>query len=57
MRDHAKAYAIARMADCATLEALRAVWESLDPDLQQLVAAEKDTFKRGLENADSTAKG
>lgn len=51
MRDHAKAYAIARMADCATLEALRAVWESLDPDLQALVADHKDTFKKGLENA------
>lgn len=49
MREHAKAYAIGRMADCATLEALKRVWESLDPDLQILVAGEKDTFKQGLE--------
>jgi hypothetical protein len=50
MRKHSKAYAIARMADCATLEALKGVWESLDPDLQALVRDEKDAFKRGLEN-------
>lgn len=51
MREHAKAYAIGRMADCPTLEALKGVWESLDPDLQALVRDEKETFKRGLENA------
>jgi hypothetical protein len=51
VRKHAKTYAIARMADCATLDALKRVWESLGPDLQVLVRAEKDTFKAGLENA------
>lgn len=54
MRKHSKAYAIARMADCATLEALKGVWESLDPDLQALVADEKDTFKRGLESGSNS---
>lgn len=56
MRKHAKAYAMARMADCETLEALRRVWESLDPDLQALVIDQKDTFKRGLEDAGYTAE-
>ena len=56
MRKHSKAYAIARMGDCATLDALKRVWDSLDPDLQSLVVNEKETFKRGLES-DHTAKG